>query len=168
MVPLGARLLAVAAAMAVFTAAAAARIVAPPGNGTDSKSFELNVAELNTVGDDPGAIPPNVGLICVWAIYANELEVGRRCGVTPSPAFQAELEGAVARMEAYARRQSPARAADMADFRQREMVGDTRLCDPDTVNAYEEFSRLDLARLRGDVDEMLARSPPVEWGDDCA
>lgn len=155
---MGGRLLAVAAASAAFTAAAGARMATPPAGAP----------ELNTVEINPPPPVPREGLICVWAIYANILEIGRRCGVTPNPAFQAELEGSVARMEAYARRQSPARAADMAVWRQREIVGDTRLCDADAVRSYDEFARLDLARVRQDVDEMLARSPPVDWGNACA
>jgi hypothetical protein len=152
---------------AAITAAASARIAPPPGDEPDYNAYELNRAELNTVGDDPGARPANVGLICVWAIHASEVEVGRRCRVTPAPAFQAELESSVARMEDYARRHSPARAAQMAAYRQSEIVGDTRLCDADTVDTYNEFSHLDPARLRRDVDELLARSPAVEWGDTC-
>ena len=158
----GGRLLAVVALAAILTATAGARLAEPSGN-----AFELNAQELNTVEIDPAPAAHGEGLICVWAIYSNLLEIGRRCGVTPSPAFQAELEGSVSRMEAYARRQSPARAADMAGFRRREIVGDTRLCDADAVGTYHELSRTDPARVRQDVDEMLARSPPVEWGDVC-
>ena len=159
----GAHLLIVAAAGAAFAASAGARILAPPGN-----AFELNMSELNTVGDLPDARGPNVGLICVWAIHAGMLEMGRRCGVTARPAFLAELERSVARMEDYARRQSPARAADMAAYRQREIVGDTRLCSVDAIASYNDLSGIDLARIRRDTDELLARSPAVELGDTCA
>ena len=154
----GLRLLAVAATTAFLTAAAGARMAAPPGDAP-----QLNTAEIN-----PPAPVPREGLICVWAIYANFLEIGRRCGVTPNPAFQTALEGSVARMEAYARRQFPARAAEMAAWRQREIIRDARLCDADSVGSYNDFAQLDPARVRGDVDEMLARSPPVDWGNQCA
>lgn len=151
--------LGVAAMATIFTAGAGAHMVAPPADRPDINTF-------NVEGEEAGAAP-NVGLICVWAINASMLEVGRRCGVTANPALLGELERSVSRMEDYARRQSPARAADMAAYREREITGDTQLCSSDIVAGYNSVTEQDIARIRQDTDALLARSPAVEWGDTC-
>ncbi|HYD13719.1 MAG TPA: hypothetical protein VEC11_12800 [Allosphingosinicella sp.] len=159
---MGARLLIVAAAAGALTATAGARMIAPPGNESEADRLELN-----TAGDNSPSPSQREGLLCPWAIHANMLEVGRRCGVTANPAFQAELERSVSLMEAYARRQSPARAAEMAAWVQREVNGDARLCDPEMVAAYSELGPAELARLRQDTDNLLAGSPSLYSLNNC-
>jgi len=158
----GMRLLVVAATVAALTAAAGARMVAPPGNES-----EADRAGLNTVGDNPAPPVQGEGLLCPWAIHASLLEVGRRCGVTANPAFQAELERSVSLMEAYARRQSPARAAEMAAWVRREVNGDARLCDAEMVATYNGLGPSELARLRQDTDNLLAGSPSLDSLNNC-
>ena len=157
----GARLLILTAMAAALTAAAGAHIGAPGNN------LELNTLELNSVEINPAAPAPPEGLFCPWAVHANLLEVGRRCGVAANPAAQAELERSVSRMEAYARLQSPARAAYMARYRQREIVGDPRLCSAEAVAFYNEMSQIEPARIRQDTDALLAQSPSLDRYDNC-
>ena len=119
------------------------------------------------IADPPAAEPQEVGragLICVWAINASMVEVGRRCGGPRNAPFQAELERSVARIEDYARRQSRERAASMADYRARLIVGDAHLCHPDALDMYRHMGRAAPEALRGETDRLLASSPAIEWG----
>jgi hypothetical protein len=166
---MGGRLLAVAAATAAFTVAAGARMAGPAAIAPDN-TVQLNMSDFDVAGERPNGRGPNVGLICVWAIDASLAEIGRRCGVAPTPAVQAALDNAVSRMEAYARVRSPEAAARMERYKQRAIIGDPRLCSSDMVDAFRRPSRdvdTDIAQARRDVDQLLAQSPPVEWGDTC-
>ena len=158
---LGARL-ALAAMAAIFTAGAGARIAAPPTDRPDINTF-------NVEGEEPGPAP-NVGLVCTWAIYASIAEIGRRCGVTADPAALVATDREVARMEAYARTRSPKGAAFMERYKQSHIIGDPQLCRSDMVLAFRGAPRdatAAIAQARRDLDALLARSPPVDWGDTC-
>lgn len=107
---------------------------------------------------------PSTGLICIWAIEASLLEVGRRCDGPRNLAFEAELAESVTRIEDYARRQSPQTAAFMADYRARLIEQDAEACNVDALGMYRAMSSISPDRLRGEMEELLASSPPVEWG----
>ena len=156
----GTRLLAVTAVAALATATAGAGVVARSGANPG----------INTTQANPSPPHPDVGLICVWAIYAALAEIGRRCDVPPHPRALAETERAVARMEAYARMRSPDRAAWMARYKQDAIIGDPQLCSSDMADAFRRPVRDDNAAIvqaRSEIDALLARSPPVEWGNTC-
>ncbi|HYI49288.1 MAG TPA: hypothetical protein VEX35_12575 [Allosphingosinicella sp.] len=107
------------------------------------------------------------GLLCVWAVNASLVEVGRRCAGARNAPFQAELERSVSRLEDYTRRHSTEGAALMAEYRARQIVGDAQLCHPDTLELYQQASEGAagaLGALLGETDRLLASSPPVEWG----
>ena len=119
--------------------------------------------------NDPPAAEPRIvggraGLVCIWAIYATLLEVGKRCGGARNDPFEAELERSVSRLEDHARRRSPAGAALMADYRARRIDGDAQLCHSDALGMYAQMARVAPEAVRGETDRMLASSPPVEWG----
>ena len=156
----GARLLAVTAAAAILTATLGARVAAQ-----SSPAPDLNAAEAN-----PDLPQANVGLVCMWAIYATLAEIGRRCGVTADPAALVATDREVARMEAYARTRSPEGAAFMERYKQSHIIGDPQLCRSDLVIAFRGAPRdasAAIATARRDIDALLARSPPVDWGDTC-
>ena len=156
----GGRLLGVTVVAAILTATVGATVIAQ----------SRPEPEYNTVETNPAPTRPRVGLICVWAIYASLAEIGRRCGVAPRPAAQAALDSAVSRMEAYARTRSPDAAAGMERYKQRDIIGDPRLCSSDMVDAFRRAPRdvdTGIAQAHREIDELLAQSPPVEWGDTC-
>ena len=158
----GAHLLIVAAAASALTATAGAYMVSPPSNGSEASRLGHN-----TVGGSLAPPTQSEGLLCPWAIHAYMLEIGRRCGVTANPAIQAELERSVSLMEAYARRQSPARAAEMAAWVQREFNASAPLCTAESVTSYNELGPTELAELRRDTDRLLAGPPSLDSLNNC-
>ena len=158
MTPLSARLLAVAAMAAFLTVAAASAVTVDPsnnsvfGNGVEAPPPGNRVAGSGT------------GLICIWAIQTSVLEMGRRCGIPRNPAFEAELERAIGRLEDYARRQSPDGAAFMANYRPRLVDQDAGLCGAEATRMYADMSRATPEAIRTETDRFLATHPSVEWG----
>lgn len=122
------------------------------------------------IADPPAAEQEGLGragLLCVWAVNASLVEVGRRCGGPRNAPFQAELERSVSRLEDYARRHSTEGAALMAEYRARAIVGDAQLCGSDMLELYQQVSERAPGApgtLLGETDRLLASSPPVEWG----
>lgn len=51
--------------------------------------------------DDVRKPPPGEGVLCSWAILAAIAEIGRKCHAGENPALQAEMDVAIARIDAY-------------------------------------------------------------------
>ena len=110
------------------------------------------------------AAAPGTGLICIWAIQATLLEVGKSCDGPRNLAFEAELARSVSRIEGYALRQSPGGAGGMANYRMQRLERDAAACEPDALEMYREMSRTPPETLRAETERLLASSPAVEWG----
>jgi hypothetical protein len=154
----GARLVAVATVAAILTATAGGHVLAQTEAAPEANAVEAAPAEAH------------VGLVCMWALYATIAEIGRRCGVTADPAALTATDREVARMEAYARTQSPGAAAFMERYKQSHIIGNPQLCSSDLVIAFRGAPRdasEAIAKARRDIDALLARSPPVDVGDTC-
>ncbi len=123
----------------------------------------------DTAAPHPGllgreAAGSDTGLICVWAIHATVLQVGRQCSVSRSAAVETELARGVAAMEAYARRQSPQGAVVMDRYRATQIDHQAGLCHADPIEMYRQVSQVPPEVIRGETERLLATSPPVEWG----
>lgn len=111
---------------------------------------------------------PGEGVLCLWAMTSVAAEVGRQCRAGANPAVQHELDDAVARFEAYVRRNSEATDAEIGEFRRRQGLGgadNSRLCHGDPLRAYDEMAAAGAERVRREVDRMLARPGRPAWGD---
>ena len=112
--------------------------------------------------------PPAMGALCGLALLAVAAEVGRRCVADPDPAVQAELDSAVARLDAFVLA-DPGWDRAALDRLKREQAGlgepVAQFCAADAVMIYRGFA----GARRGELErwaETLASSPrPPHWGD---
>lgn len=112
-------------------------------------------------------LSPATGVLCMWALVTAVAEVGRRCRAGEDPAFQAELDLSVERVDEFVRRNSDSTPEQVAAFkREQGLVGApaAQLCTGDPLQLYEAFASAGPDALRSSVDDLLARPGPPTWG----
>ena len=113
--------------------------------------------------------PPGEGVLCMMVFVDVAAEAGRRCFPGQNPVFQARVEEAEAKFDAYFLKNGPATPEQLAAFKkdQAGIGAPTFQCksDGDVVLMYNHFVALDAKVLTTDVDKMLARKGKPTFGD---
>src|SRR5262245_625994 len=112
--------------------------------------------------------PPGEGVLCMMVFVDVAAETGRRCYAGQNPEFQARVESAEAKFDAYFLKNTPATPEQLAEFKHRQAgVGEAKFeCkDGDTIWNYEHFLAADPQRLTTDVDKFLSRPGKPTFGD---
>ena len=102
---------------------------------------------------------PGEGVLCAMAMHNLAAEVGRRCFAGRDPAFQADMENIVARIDAYVLANSDWTEADLAAFkRAQSKIGqpEERICQADLKDLYERWVR-QAPEINASIDTLLAR-----------
>lgn len=109
---------------------------------------------------------PRRGLICLAAIHHAMAEVGKRCLPGKNPAFQANLEAMIPRID---RRilQDPRFTPDILDRLMRQQNGseltDAQFCGSDALELYTQMMARS-GEMHNEIEWTLARPGPAEWG----
>ena len=115
--------------------------------------------------------PPGEGVLCSWAILAAVAEIGRKCHGGENPELQSELEGAIARIDAYVLANSdpamtPAAVEEFKRFQGHKDVPAATMCVPgDGEVMYQRLAQVGPDVIRTATDEILERPGNPAWGD---
>jgi hypothetical protein len=121
-----------------------------------------------TAPSPPAVREPTMGTICALALYTVAQEVGKRCFPGEDSEFQAELDRAVARLDAFVLANSDMGQAGLArPKREQSLVGapEAELCSGDPVGIYKAFAAQGSEYLRAEAEMLTARPRPAVWGD---
>ena len=117
---------------------------------------------------EPAELSPGMGVLCAAALFTATAEIGRRCGVSPDPTLQAELEASEARLDGYILANSNWGRAELDRFK-REQAGldqpAAELCTHDAVGIHGAFARTGPKELKRWSERLVARPGPPRWGD---
>src|SRR5688572_6141947 len=123
-------------------------------------SCSPKVEPLETLASDTPYQPaPGEGVICAMAMHNLAAEVGRRCFAGRDPAFQADMEEIVARIDAYVLANSDWTEADIASFKRAQSKfgqPEERICSAELRDYYERWLRHG-PEVKASVDTLLAR-----------
>jgi len=114
---------------------------------------------------------PGQGVLCSWAIMAAVAEIGRKCHAGENPELQAELDGAVARIDAYVLANSdpamtPAAVEEFKRFQGHTDTPAATLCVPgDGETMYQRLAQVGPDVIRTTTDDILERPGNPTWGD---
>ena len=119
-------------------------------------------------GPAPTGGAPGEGVICGWAIYTALAEVAARCFSGENPAYQAEINEGLARLDAYVQKNTPSiTAQQIAAFkREHGFLGmpSEELCKSPAAEIYRAIEASDRGRMRSELDQSLARAGEPTWG----
>jgi hypothetical protein len=135
------------------------------------RKFVLPLTALSLIGATPPPTeqPPGEGVLCAMVFVDVAAEVGRRCFPGQNPVFQARVESAEAKFDAYVLKNGPATPELLAKFK-REQAGigaATFDCkdDGDLVQTYRHYLAADSGLLTTQVEKLLARPGKPTFGD---
>jgi hypothetical protein len=121
-----------------------------------------------TALSQPSVREPAMGTICAVALYTAVQEVGKRCFPGEDAEFQAEVDRAVARLDAFVLANSDMGEAGLERLkREQSLVGapEAELCTGDPVGIYRAFAAQGKESLRAEAEMLTARPRPAVWGD---
>ena len=125
-------------------------------------------AALIGAAQPPPEQPPGEGVLCLMVFVDVAAEAGRRCFAGQNPAFQARIESAEAKFDAYFLRNMPATPDQLAAFKKDQAgIGAPAFdCkDDDFVHTYKHFLASDPKLLTTDLDKFLSRPAKPTFGD---
>ena len=123
---------------------------------------------IGAVPPAPLPLPPGEGVLCAMVFVDLAAEAGRRCHAGENAAFQARVEAAEAKFDAYFLKNSPATVEQLAAFKRDQAGVGNPLFDckeRTTVWNYEHFLAAAPERLTTDIDKFLSRPGRPTFGD---
>jgi len=129
----------------------------------------LSAMVLVGAAPPPVEQPPGEGVLCAMVFVDVVAETGRRCFPGQNEAFQARVEGAETKFDAYFLKNTPATPRQLAEFKKDQAgVGAPAFsckADGDSVSIYKHFLAGDPKWLTTEVDKFLARPGKPTLGD---
>ena len=116
---------------------------------------------------EPQASPPGEGIGCALAVFSAVAEVGSRCFNGQDQEVQIALQYSVSRLERFIVQNSNTTTEEIEKFKQEQgRVGapEALLCHGDGPSLYKHFRTLGAARIRAEIDEMVARPGTPTFG----